>query len=112
MKEFLFIFRRDFKAKEIQPAEYELEKNVKHWKDWLDLLTEKGLLAQKHKSWDAEGSVMKPGESVTNGPYAEIKHSIGGMVVIKAENYDQAGEIAKGCPIFELGGSVEIRMGL
>lgn len=112
MNGFLFIFRRDYKTKERQSSQDELKKNLQHWEAWLDLLAEKNLLAQKHQGWDGEGRVMKQGESIANGPYAEIKESIGGMIVVKAENYDKAEEIAKGCPVFELGGTVEIRMSL
>jgi hypothetical protein len=46
---------------------------------------------------------------VINGPYAEIKEAIGGMIFVKAADYDEAAEIAKGCPILEAGGNVEIR---
>jgi hypothetical protein len=112
MKEFLLIFRRDFKTKEIQPSQDEFKKHLEHWKEWFASLEEKGLLAKKHQSWDGQGRVMKQGESVTNGPFAEIKESIGGMIIINAESYEQAQEIAKDSPIFELNGTVEIRMGL
>ena len=37
--------------------------------------------------------------TVTEGPYAEIKESLGGLILVRAENYDDAVEIAKGCPI-------------
>ncbi len=40
----------------------------------------------------------------------EIKESIGGLVIIKANDYDEAVEIAQGCPILKLGGTVEVRM--
>jgi len=32
------------------------------------------------------------------------------MFIIRAENYDEAVEVAKGCPILEWGASVEVRM--
>jgi hypothetical protein len=47
---------------------------------------------------------------VINGPYAEVKESIGGLILIRAVDYAVAAEIAKGCPILALGGNVEIRM--
>lgn len=49
-------------------------------------------------------------EKVLNGPYAEGKASIGGLFLIRANDYDDAVEIAKGCPIIEYGAIVEVRM--
>ena len=46
---------------------------------------------------------------VTDGPYAEAKDVVGGFSVIEAKDLAQAAEISKGCPILEVGGSVEVR---
>jgi len=34
---------------------------------------------------------------------------IGGYSVVEAKDLDHAAELAKGCPILEVGGSVEVR---
>jgi len=52
---------------------------------------------------------VKNDNIVTNGPYTDIKESIGGYTIIKADNYDEAVEIAKGCPVLLTGGNVEVR---
>ena len=54
-------------------------------------------------------AVLKPNDVVINGPYAEIKEIIAGFSVVFAETLEEAIEIAKGCPIFDVGGSVEVR---
>ena len=46
---------------------------------------------------------------VTDGPYAEAKDVVGGYSLIEAKDLAQAVEISKGCPILEVGGSVEVR---
>ena len=47
---------------------------------------------------------------VTNGPFGEIKETIGGYVVVKAESIDEAVEFAKGSPVLQgEGNSVEVR---
>lgn len=112
MNEFLLIFRRDFKTKEEQPSPEQLQQHLKQWQEWFAALTAQDRLARHLQRWDGEGRVLKSTKTVINGPYAEIKESIGGMVIIKAESYDEAVEIAKGSPILSLGGNVEIRMGL
>ncbi len=47
--------------------------------------------------------------SAVNGPFVEIKESIGGYSLVKSESYEDAIEIAKSCPILPVGGHVEIR---
>jgi hypothetical protein len=112
MNEFLLVFRRDYKTQETQPTPEELQTHLQHWQEWFGSLAEKDILARKLQRWDGQGRVLKQDKHATDGPYAEIKESIGGLIIIKAESYEHAVEIAKDCPIFELDGTVEIRMGL
>lgn len=109
MEEFLLIFRRDFITKEEQPSPEEMQASVKPWQDWFGSIAAQDKLARPLQRWDGEGRVVQQNKNVINGPYAEIKESIGGLITIKAADYDEAAEIAKGCPILQFGGSVEIR---
>lgn len=110
MNEFLLIFRRDFSTKEEQPSPEQLQNSLKNWQDWFGGIAAQDKLARPLQRWDGAGKVVKQGKTVINGPYVEIKESIGGLIIIKAEDYDEAVEIAQGCPILQLGGNVEIRM--
>lgn len=110
MNEFLLVFRRDYKTKEIQPSPEQLQAHLTKWRDWLGTLREQDKLARPPQPWDTGGKVVNSDKTVTNGPYAEIKESIGGFIVIKADSYEEALKIAEGSPILELGGSVEVRM--
>ena len=112
MKQFLFLFRRDFTTREKQPTPEELKNHLDHWQEWFGRLAEQGTLVKPPQHWDGQGRVVSQGKSVVNGPYAEIKESIGGAIIIKAADYEAAEMIAQDCPILELGGTVEIRMGL
>jgi hypothetical protein len=112
MKEFLFLFRRDYKTPGVQPSPEELKQHLDHWQAWFERLAEKGILARPLQRWDGQGKVLERGKSAVNGPFAEIKESIGGMIIISAPDYEAAEMIAQDCPIFELNGTVEIRMGL
>jgi len=47
---------------------------------------------------------------VTDGPFAEAKETIGGYMVVAAESWDRALEVARECPgVVRPGSSVEIR---
>lgn len=109
MNDFLLVFRRDYKTRETQPSPEQLQAHLSRWREWFEDLKARDLLARPLQPWEPAGKVLKPDKSVTDGPFAEIKESIGGFIVIRAENYDQAVQIAEGSPILELGGSVEIR---
>ena len=48
---------------------------------------------------------------VTNGPFGDIKETIGGLIVVKAESVEEDVEFAKGCPGLQgEGNSVEVRL--
>jgi hypothetical protein len=110
MNEFVLVFRRNFKTKEAQPAGEYLQAYLKHWHDWFLCLAALERLAIPVQRWDASGKLLKHDKSVVAGPYTAMNESVGGLIVIKATDYPEASEIAKGCPILELGGTVEIRM--
>ena len=56
-----------------------------------------------------EGKVIsgKNGENVSNVEFSDLL--VGGYIVIEAVDYDSAVSKLKACPIFENGGSVEVR---
>ena len=112
MNEFLLIFRRDFTNPDAQPSDDQLQVHLQHWQEWFGSLVSQDRLARQLQRWDGTGRILKDNKGAINGPYAEIKESIGGLIILKAKDYEDAVEIAKGCPILELGGSVELRMAL
>jgi hypothetical protein len=109
MNEFLLIFRRDFKMSELQPSPEQLQKMMKGWQNWMGSIAAQNKLVSSGNRLADDGKVVKPGAVVTNGPYVEIKELIGGYIMISAESLEEAAEISKGCPILNVGGSVEVR---
>jgi hypothetical protein len=112
MNEFLIAIHRDLKSKDASPSPEQMQAAIKPFQDWIGSIAAQNKLVAPPKRWDMDGRVITKNNTVTNGPYAEIKESIGGLFLIRAENYDDAVEIAKGCPILEWGASVEVRMAL
>lgn len=62
------------------------------------------------------GAKLKPGgkilsaSGVKDGPFVEVKEVVGGYMVVAAESYDRALEVARECPgVLMPGSSVEIR---
>ena len=82
---------------------------TKRWMDWIAEIAAKNKLADRGNRLATSGKVVRADNVVTNGPYTEIKESIGGYSMVKAGSYDEAIELAKGCPILSVGGNVEVR---
>ena len=108
MKEYLLIFRNDFKAMPPFSPE-EMQANTKKWMDWIGGIAAKNKLLERGNRLSFSGKVVKRDNVITDGPYSEIKESVGGYSIIKVESYDEAVEIAKGCPVLAMGGNVEVR---
>jgi hypothetical protein len=108
MKDYLLVFRTDYNNMPQRTAE-EAQAITLRWMDWIKTIASKNQLVDKGNRLDNSGKVLKPNDVVTNGPYTDIKESIGGYTLIKAESYDDATELSKTCPILSVGGSVEIR---
>ncbi len=108
MKEFLLIFRNDFDALPNFSQE-EAQANTKKWMDWIGGIAAQNKLSNRGNRLTSSGKVIKSNNSVMDGPYIEIKESVGGYSIIKADSYDEAVEIAKGCPVLKMGGNVEVR---
>jgi len=112
MNEFLLAIHRDLKSKDASPSPEQMQASIKPFQEWIGNLAAQNKLVNPYKRWDGEGRVIKKNNTVTNGPYAEIKESIGGLIIIRANDYDEAVEIAKGCPILQWGAVVEVRMAM
>jgi len=108
MKDFLFVFRADYANMPTGTPE-QIQEMTKRWMDWVGSIAAQNKLADRGNRLDNSGKVVRSKNVVTNGPYAEIKESIGGYTLIKAESYTDAVELAKDCPIFTMGGNVEVR---
>lgn len=108
MKDYLLIYRADFSFMGTRTPE-EVQANTKRWMDWIGSIAAQNKLTDRGNRLDPSGKVLKGDNLVTNGPYAEIKETIGGYSIIKADSYEAAIELAKGCPVLTMGGNVEVR---
>lgn len=108
MKEFLFIYRRDVNNIP-KGSPQEMQNETKRWMDWIGSIAAQNKLVNRGNRLDISGKVVKSLNLVTDGPYAETKESIGGYSIVKADTIEEASEMAKGCPVFSIGGTVEVR---
>jgi hypothetical protein len=82
---------------------------MKRWTAWMEGLAEKGIWDSGEPLGSEARKLTGPRAPVTDGPYTEAKEAISGYVILKADSMEQACEITRGCPHFEIDGVVEVR---
>jgi hypothetical protein len=109
MKEYLMLFRGGDDGFSKQSPEA-MQIHMKHWADWMGAMAEKGKLGSAQPLTNAGKQVSGIAKTVTDGPFMEGKEMVGGYLICKAENFDEAVEWAKGCPLLEFEDvNVEVR---
>lgn len=108
MEKFMFLFRGGMSDTQI-PSPEAMQANMQKWYNWLGGLSKKGVLVGSEPLEPAGRQLTGTQKTVTDGPFVEAKETVGGYAIVTAKNLDEATEIAKGCPIFEAGGRLEIR---
>ncbi|MGZ3776430.1 MAG: YciI family protein [Mucilaginibacter sp.] len=108
MNEFVLLFRSEaLPERRFSPDE--MQNIMQQWQAWMGGMAANGQLANGGNRLGGDGKTVRPSAVVTNGPYAEIKEMVTGFIVVKADTIDGAAELAKGCPILNVGGNVEVR---
>ena len=106
MSDFAFVYR----GWDTPASPEEMQKTVDQWRAWFKELDEKGHMKDPGLPLDKAGNVIRGARKlVSDGPFAEAKDVVGGFTLITARDLQQATALAKGCPILESGGSIEVR---
>jgi hypothetical protein len=106
MNEYLFLYRGSRRPSSPQ----EMQEVMQLWMAWMQDLAKGGHMKERGQPLEPAGKVVTgPQRTVTDGPYAEAKDLVGGYTLILAKDLDEAAELSKGCPVFDRGGSVEVR---
>lgn len=112
MSEFVFLYRGGVIYKtpgEPERSAEEVQTQLGKWRVWMQELGAKGHMKAPGAPLD-QASTLVSGtkKAVTDGPFAE-KDLVSGFTIIEAKDHAHAVELAKGCPVFAVGGSVEVR---
>ena len=110
MNDFLLVFRNDVALSQTQMSPDQMQTMMKTWMDWIGGIAAQNKLVSPGNRLAPAGKVLATNNVITDGPFVEIKEAIGGYIIVKAENLDEATKLSEGCPILNVGGTVEIRM--
>jgi hypothetical protein len=105
---FMLIFRGGAVARrDLSPSE--LQAHVEKWYRWSDELARQGRGNAGTALGNPGAAVRGHERVVTDGPYAESKDLVTGSMIFEAVSLDDAVDVARTCPTYEFGGSVEVR---
>ncbi|MBB6127224.1 YciI family protein [Mucilaginibacter lappiensis] len=108
MKEYALIFRHEDGQKVASPEQIQIW--MKQTMDWIATIAAKNKFVSGTGLPFDDARVVHANKTVTNGPFGEIKETIGGYIIVKADTVDEAVEFAKGCPVLQgEGNTVEVR---
>lgn len=107
MKEFMIIFRNESKQEEA-PSPEQMQAMVAEWQDWIGAIAAQGKFVATN-ALGFEGQTVSSKGIVSDGPYVELKEIIGGYIIVKANNLQEAVALSEGCPTLRMGGKVEVR---
>ena len=93
-----------------QLPEAERDAHMKLWENWMGKMSADGIYGGGNPLGPAAKTISGKEIKVSDGfNVPKDEYVVGGYVFIEAGSLDEAVEIAKGCPTFELDGTVEVR---
>ena len=108
MKEFILIFRHENATGKVSPEQ--MQQWMKQQTEWVSGITaQKKFVSGTGLLFD-NAKVVNHNKLVTSGPFGDIKETLGGFIIVRAESAEEAAEFAKGSPVLQgEGNTVEVR---
>jgi hypothetical protein len=108
MDQFILLFRHQDGSKIASPEQ--MESWMKQTMDWIGGIAAQGKFVSGSGLVFDDAKVVGHKSVVTNGPFGEIKETLGGFIIVKADSAEEAAEFAKGSPVLQgEGNTVEVR---
>jgi len=110
MSEYLFLFRGgDHENMDEKKSPEKFQAHMQKWMQWMGALTEQGKFVGAQPLNEIGKVVTGTKKVVTDGPFVEGKEMVGGYLICRADNLEEAVQLSKGCPVLENEGTVEVR---
>jgi hypothetical protein len=107
MEKFMYLFRGGDGSNNQSPEA--MQAHMQKWMHWMGELSKQGKFVGG-EPLQREGKQITGSKMViTDGPFVEAKEVVGGYLIVNAKDMDEAVELSKGCPLFEVDGKVEVR---
>jgi len=108
MEEYVLIMRHEDGSKIASPEQ--MQAWMKQTMDWIGGISAQNKFVSGTGLPFQDAKVVSSNKVVTNGPFGDIKETIGGFITVRADSIDEAVEFAKGCPVLQgEGNTMEVR---
>jgi hypothetical protein len=108
MKKFIVLFREP-DGRTITHSDTAIKAHQENWKNWFSTWGQKGKLSGG-SGLTLNGRIIKGnGNIVTDEIYKNHNEIVGGYLLLNADDFNEAVDIMKSCPIYEFDGYAEIR---
>lgn len=111
MDKYMLFFRSGIPNEEtfqnLSPEQMQAE--IQKWNAWIGGIAAQGKLVSSEGLYPTGKVVNGSSHLITDGPFVESKEIVGGYLMMHAASLEEAIEAAKGCPVFEQEGRVEVR---
>jgi hypothetical protein len=109
MEEFILIFRHEDGKKLASPEQIQVW--MKQTMDWMGGIAAQNKLVNQGNGLSFEDSrVVRHKGIVTNGPFGDIKETIGGYIIVKADSVVEDVEFENGSPVLQgEGNTLDVR---
>jgi hypothetical protein len=111
MDKYMMIFRNTPTSEDAfqNMSPEEMQANLDRWNNWIGGIAAAGKLVGSDALEGGGKIVSGTKQVVSDGPYVESKELVSGYLIMQAESLEDAVENSKGCPIYDIDGSVEVR---
>ena len=106
LKEFMLIF--SYQPTNEEPSTEQLQQMQKEWGSFINGVAMQGKLVSTHRL-GFEGTIISTNQTIENSIQISKGKIVSGNMILKAFSLNEATEIARKCPIFSMGGNVEVR---
>ena len=108
MEEYALIMRHEDGTQIASPEQMQVW--MKQTMDWIGGIAAQNKFVSGTGLLFADAKVVNSNKVVTDGPFGEIKETIGGFITVRADSAEEAAEFAKGCPVLQgEGNTMEVR---
>ena len=108
MDEYALIMRHEDGNKVASPEQIQVW--MKQTMDWIGGISAQNKFVGGTGLLFEDAKVIRHHHLVTNGPFGDIKETIGGFIIVKAGSIEESVEFAKGCPVLQGdGNTMEVR---
>ena len=108
MDEYALIMRHEDGTKIASPEQMQVW--MKQTMDWIGGIAAQNKFVGGTGLPFADAKVVHSNKLVTDGPFGEIKETIGGFITVRADSIEEAVEFAKAAPVLQgEGNTMEVR---